>query len=157
MAKPKIIRAPRNDCGHHTDHFILKRHAKSGSDQETQTWWQTIYEMLECCGCHSISLKRTSEFSEFDAPELQYFPPPISRRKPAWEGELLMSVAASSQLPELMGEIYSALHADNRRLATMGARALLDMAIVDSVGDAGRFDQKLQALQDKGPYWSATM
>jgi hypothetical protein len=29
----------------------------------------------------------------------------------------------------------------------MGARALLDMVIVDSVGDVGRFDQKLDALQ----------
>ncbi len=32
----------------------------------------------------------------------------------------------------------------------MGARTLVDMAILDKVGDAGNFQQKLEALQDQG-------
>lgn len=32
----------------------------------------------------------------------------------------------------------------------MGARTLVDMAVLDKVGDAGNFQQKLQALEDKG-------
>ena len=100
---------------------------------------------MECCGCHFISLKRTFSFSEYDEAEVEYFPPPVSRRKPEWALKFL-----SRDLRELISEIYSALHANNRRLATMGARAMLDMAIVDSVGDVGTFHEKLDALQSKG-------
>jgi len=32
----------------------------------------------------------------------------------------------------------------------MGARTLVDMAIIDKVGDVGTFEQKLKALQDGG-------
>ena len=50
----------------------------------------------------------------------------------------------------LLNEVYSALHADSRRLATMGARTLLDMVILDQVGDVGSFKEKLDAIQTKG-------
>lgn len=148
--KRKNIQAPCNDCGRKTDHLILKTHTTSGHDQEAGVHWSTSFDMLECCGCHFISLRRTFDFSEYEDFVVEYFPPPISRRKPAWEGELMMNVRADSPLPDLLKEVYSALHADSRRLATMGARALLDVAIMDSVGDVGRFDQKLDALKQKG-------
>jgi len=32
----------------------------------------------------------------------------------------------------------------------MGARTLVDMAIIDKVGDVGNFGQKLEALEDHG-------
>jgi uncharacterized protein YutE (UPF0331/DUF86 family) len=32
----------------------------------------------------------------------------------------------------------------------MGARTLVDMAILDKVGDVGTFEQKLKALEDEG-------
>ena len=35
-------------------------------------------------------------------------------------------------------------------MAVMGARALVDMAIMDKVGDKGSFDQKLSALEEEG-------
>ena len=58
-----------------------------------------------------------------------------------------MNISVGFDLYELLEEIYSALHADNRRLATMGARTLLDMVMTDKVTDVGRFDQKLDALE----------
>ena len=61
-----------------------------------------------------------------------------------------MNIPVKLELPDLLSEVYSALHANNRRLATMGARTLLDMAIVNSVGDVGNFPNKLEALQQKG-------
>jgi hypothetical protein len=140
-----IIQAPCNDCGRKTDHVILKRHVTRGSDDET--WWETIFDMLECRGCHFISLRRTSNFSEYENPVIEYFPPPISRREPSWIGELAMNVPIELGLPDLLTEIYSALHANNRRLATMGARTLLDVVMTDKVTDVGRFDQKLDALE----------
>jgi len=127
-AKLKIILAPCNECGHKTDHSVLKSHKTGGSNQEDGTWWETKFDMLECCGCHLISLRRIFEFSEYDRPVVEYFPPPISRRKPDWLGDLAMNTPAGLDLPDLLDEIYSALHANSRRLATMGARALLDVA-----------------------------
>jgi len=139
----KIIRAPCNDCGRDTDHDILKSHETSGHDENTG--WSTVFQMIECRGCHFISLKRTFDFSEWDGLQIEYFPPPISRKKPVWGKSFLLN--APIELQELLNEVYSALHANNRRLGTMGARALLDIVIVNKVGDVGRFDQKLDALE----------
>lgn len=148
MPKNKTIQAPCNDCCQDTEHHILKSHAKSGADSETS--WKVQFDMLECCGCHAIKLKRSFDFSEYPEVAVSYFPPASFRRKPSWENQLFMHVPASSNLPALLTEVYSAIHADNRRLATMGTRALLDMTIMDTVGDVGSFNQKLNALQHEG-------
>jgi hypothetical protein len=49
-----------------------------------------------------------------------------------------------------MGEIYRALTADCRALAMMGARALIDRVLRDSVGDNGPFEQRLNRLEESG-------
>lgn len=43
-----------------------------------------------------------------------------------------------------------ALQANSGRLAMMGARALIDMTILDQIGDAGSFKQKLDVLEEDG-------
>lgn len=143
------IKAPCNECCRDTDHIVLKSHKTFGSEPDG-SGWSTTFDMIECYGCHFISLKRTFDFTEYDGLVIKYFPPPISRRKPAWYGELAMNIPVELELIGLLDEVYSALHANNRRLATMGARALLDMAITDKVKDVGRFDQKLDALEKEG-------
>jgi hypothetical protein len=50
----------------------------------------------------------------------------------------------------LLDEIYIALHADSRRLALMGARAVLDIVLLDKVGDVGTFAKKLEQLEEQG-------
>jgi hypothetical protein len=145
MNKQRTIKAPCNDCGRETKHFVLKSHSTSVEDEEQGLSWHTRFDLLECCGCEFISLKRTFSFSEYERDQIEYFPPPISRREPNWGSHFLLR--APSEVQELLSEVYSALHANQRSLATMGARALLDMVIVDKVGDVGRFDQKLDALE----------
>lgn len=49
-----------------------------------------------------------------------------------------------------MQEIYRSLDADNKRLPMMGARTLVDMLMVDKVGDVGTFDEKLKKLESLG-------
>jgi len=49
-----------------------------------------------------------------------------------------------------MDEIYSALHANSRRLALMGARTVVDMLLMDKVGDLGTFSEKLAQLEGHG-------
>lgn len=75
-----------------------------------------------------------------------YFPPRVSRRKPAWVDRL----AVPEEYGDLLDEIYVALHADSRRLAAMGARALIDCYITRRVGDQGNFTNGLKKLVEKG-------
>jgi uncharacterized protein YutE (UPF0331/DUF86 family) len=49
-----------------------------------------------------------------------------------------------------MQEVYRSLDANNKRLPMMGARTLVDMLIVDKVGDVGTFDEKLKKLEHLG-------
>lgn len=79
-----------------------------------------------------------------DDEHINYYPPRASRRLPHWHNQL------PSEIVELLEEVYTALHADSRRLAMMGARALIDMVILDKVGDAGSFPEKLSQLVSKG-------
>jgi len=83
-------------------------------------------------------------FSEWDGPDVRHFPPPVSRHKPEWFHDI------PYPLQSLLNETYNSLDADTRALPLMGARALVDMVIVDKVGDVGSFNEKLKALESKG-------
>lgn len=76
--------------------------------------------------------------------DVSYFPPPVSRQPPRWRYNL----PVDSRL--LLEEIYKSLDADNRRLPLMGARTLLDMLILEKVGDVGNFRAKLSGLERAG-------
>jgi hypothetical protein len=153
-SEPKIERAHCNECGHKTKHYVVGTRVQRGSelyqhhpyDPGVELEWSTTYDLLECCGCETVSIKRTYWFSEFNPgeEEVEYYPPRLSRRPPNWLKRLPEDVQA------LMQEVYAALQADSRRLAMMGARAVLDVFIVSKVGDVGSFQKKLDALQQEG-------
>lgn len=142
-----------NECGRETKHEVLKV-ARTSRTYETSHPDYTVdvsttWKMLRCAGCEEVMLHRTqwcSEDDPYDGPSPgTYFPPRVSRRKPAWVERL--------EIPDeyngLLNEIYVALHGNSRRLAMMGARALIDVVIQRSVGDQGNFMNGLQALVDK--------
>jgi len=54
------------------------------------------------------------------------------------------------ELQSVMQEVYRSLDANNRRLPMMGARTLLDMLMLEKVGDIGTFDEKLKQLEGLG-------
>lgn len=54
------------------------------------------------------------------------------------------------KLSSLLREIYTALDADRRWLALMGTRTVVDMVLLEKVGDVGTFQQKLEQLEGKG-------
>ncbi|MGE6387398.1 DUF4145 domain-containing protein [Pseudomonas sp. NPDC078416] len=83
--------------------------------------------------------------SDFDvSDDTDYYPPRISRQAPNWHQNL------PRDLQLMLREIYAALHADSRRLAMMGARALVDMYMNETVGDIGGFVKKLNKLVTDG-------
>jgi hypothetical protein len=118
-------------------------------DEEYDAWWETIFSMLKCLGCESVVLERCVTSSEYSEPEKEYFPPVASRKKPKWATDETEGIVPRT-LIRLLNEVYLALHTDSRSLATMGARTILDMLILDKVGDVGSFKDKLNALQVKG-------
>ena len=149
-----IERSHCNECGHVTKHFVVAERNQPGSEfYEFDSWgaegvevsWRTTYKLLECCGCETVSVKRTHWFSEWDdREEVSYFPPRVSRKAPKWMEQL------PDELQSLMTEVYAALEADSRRLAMMGARAAVDIVMQQKVGDIGGFAQKLSELVKQG-------
>ena len=114
-------------------------------DGETE-YWTDKFEIFQCQGCESVLVRRSFDFSLFigQEPEQSYFPARISRRRPQWLQQV------SGELQSLLGEVYNALHADSPRLALMGIRAVVDLAIMETVGDVGSFPEKLAALEKGG-------
>ncbi len=108
---------------------------------------ETKYTMLECRGCGAVTLSRRVTYWG-EAAEPEYYPPPVSRQIPRWQGEL------QEEFQGLMSEIYTALHANSKRLALMGTRALVDLFMNTTIGDIGGFGQKLDKLVTDG-YLSA--
>jgi hypothetical protein len=142
------IKAPCRACHRVTNHEILHKHRDEGAEYVEnigEVSWVNAYEMLGCRGCGTVTLRVTHWFSEDPGEEVRYYPPFISRTMPPWRNKL-----KSWPLRELMDEIYSALAADSRRLATMGARTIVDMVLVDKVGDVGTFGKKLEELEKAG-------
>lgn len=138
-----------NGCHKDTLHDLLKEvndtiedDVEIGGEPYT-VWEETTSQMFKCRGCNSVVLRRTWVFSEYDAKDVQYFPPPVACLKPHWFNEL------PTVLQELLSEIYRSLDANARALPMMGARAVLDRVIVDTIGDAGSFEQKLKKLEEE--------
>jgi Domain of unknown function (DUF4145) len=137
-----------NICLHKTKHFLIAEHSKEITEpsgyENCDFWWHIKHKLFVCCGCEAVTLCRKFLFSEWDEPEVTFYPPQVSRRLPDWHDEL------PSEIQELLSEIYTALHSNSRRLALMGARTVIDMFVLDKIGDVGTFKQKLQALVDEG-------
>lgn len=148
--KPAPLWFHCNECGHETLHKLVKLISKSrdyDDDQYTVSVGSN-WRILQCQGCQEVSMSRTDWCSEDDPRDPSvpaFFPPRVSRRKPEW---LVHREAPGYQ--GLLDEIYAALHADSRRLAMMGARAVIDKAMAKLVGDQGTFAQGIEALVDAG-------
>jgi hypothetical protein len=137
-----------NECHKDTLHDLLKEVSDKAEDEVDFGGGQVLYvceettnQMFECRGCKSVVLRCTSKFSEDDTEKVRYFPPPVARLKPHWFNKL------PSDLQKLLSEIYRSLDADTRALPVMGARAVLDRVIFDTIGDAGSFERKLEKLE----------
>ncbi len=141
---PHIEHLPCNSCRRNTKHLLLKTHVDSRSDEEQGVSWQTKSEMFECCGCSSVLLRQIHEVSDDPEQDIAFFPPAASRWLPQWRWSL------PPKIRNLLAQVYKSLHADSLSLAMMGARAILDTAIIDTVTDHGAFNRNLKAMKEKG-------
>jgi Domain of unknown function (DUF4145) len=143
----KLFRIHCNNCRRKTQHRLVKKiEGDSGSepyDEEFSISWDTIFHVLQCCGCLELVVRRTYMFSEWDQPDIRFFPPRVSRHLPDWANDL------PYDLRVVLEEVYRSLDADNRRLPMMGARTLMDMVMVEKIGDVGSFKDKLKELENR--------
>jgi len=141
-----VITCHCNSCRQVTQHACVAKRVQSSSepyDRDTVVSWSKTFELLECRGCGSVTTRLTVRCSEWDDDEIRFFPPRVSRHLPIWHTDLREAIRS------LLEEVYVVLHEDCRRLALMGARAVLDRFVVDKVGDLGTFAKGLAALEDK--------
>lgn len=149
--KPDFIWSHCNECGQDTKHNVVNQaeRRRTYDDDRYSVDVGSTWKLLQCRGCEDVALRRVDWCSEDDPMDgpgtATYFPPRVSRRKPAWFDRYDIP----SDYKGLLEEIYTALHADSRRLAMMGTRALVDAVIRRAVGDVGGFDKGLDALAAK--------
>lgn len=152
--KLEITSAHCNSCLQKTKHLIVAERINSGSENiytndaysgdAIEISWSTTFRMLECRGCENVSLQKRFYHSEYFEVEEEFYPPQISRQLPKWHNEL------PEEWHALLKEVYTALHANSRRLALMGARALVDLYMNEQLGDIGGFALKIQKLERDG-------
>lgn len=153
--KPPTTKSYCNDCLRETHHHLIdsRRRVWQDTDSEGRPHAEEVmlYEFLQCRGCENVSLRRTYSASFMEEAEVDYFPPAVSRRMPSWlSGVKLFALGgAKMEIRWLLKEVYSALFSGNNRLALMGARAVVDVALTDKLGDIGGFAQKLDEARDK--------
>ena len=145
----KIVKSHCNQCGQKTNHFERFHHKVSEAtpyDREYFVEWGSTFTFLECCGCSDVSVRQRDWCSEWDHGDYHetFFPPRISRRKPDYFKSL------PDEYQSLLGEIYTALQADSRQLAIMGARAVIDLFILRKVGDQRDFTMGMARLEEDG-------
>ena len=106
---------------------------------EAQFW-----KITKCIGCEKINLNVYKRINPNEKDILIHrFPLKTNRNIPQWITSLKVGYV------ELFIEIYDAINNERVRLATMGVRTLLDMFIVEKIGDIGNFKLKLEKLVDE--------
>jgi len=150
-AKPKTMWSHCNECGQETKHEIVHKASmrRTYDDDEYPVDVGSDWTIVQCCGCEEVSMRRVDWCSEDDRQDgpnpPTFFPPRVSRRQPDW----VSRESGVADYQDLLEEVYMALHADSRRLAMMGARALIDMVITKTVGDQGDFGKGLAELKKR--------
>lgn len=139
-----------NKCHIETNHSIkaeFTHHDLEIVDDETGFFvdWDDKWEILQCLGCNTISVKNTYDFSEYDELDIKHYPPISSRRKPKWIESIEDTI-----LQNLFKELYIAKEADLRFLTITACRTIIDHIMTQRVGDKGGFQGKLRALVSEG-------
>jgi Domain of unknown function (DUF4145) len=159
-----------NKCRRKTLHRVLLTTSRERTDEYAADNWDPdggdiplciYFDMLECRGCREAVLRRVLHCNDPEAhrriggvgkvlsedevaDDIRYFPPAVVRDLPPWRFKLPI------EMLKLLEEIYRSLDAQSLRLPMMGARTLVDMMIVEKIGDIGNFKEKLNQLEKEG-------
>lgn len=143
----KSVRIHCNNCSRETNHAVRATDTVVSEDTDYDggpVGEKDTFEILQCLGCEERSIRRTFEHDAYGKGIPEFYPPRISRRTPLWKDNLPKPIRA------VVEEVYRALQTDSPRLATIGARTIIDLVILDKMGDVGTFVEKLAALEKQG-------
>ncbi|NNM84476.1 MAG: hypothetical protein HKL96_01780 [Phycisphaerales bacterium] len=152
MEKPQpLVPAYCSTCLGETRHRLIGRCSKA-VDGDDGWYERTIYELVQCLGCENASLRRTYHDAAEPADLIEYFPPAASRRLPEWMAPRNWPPAAVPwpQIVGVLREVYAATFSGNNRVALMGTRAVIDLALTEQLGDIGGLNQKLREAKKRG-------
>ena len=144
------LNAPCARCLRTTFHKVLYATEREEDDGLNGTI-KGYFKLLECLGCEAVSMSMKTDW-DGDIDE-QFYPPPISRKKPDWLIDLHLGWIGDQnfgQIGGLFDEVYEAVRGGQHRLATMGIRAILENMMIGKVGDQGSFIANLDAFSEKG-------
>lgn len=161
--QPENVSFHCNACGGHRNHAVLKEHTHEWNeeyhyeDEEdghccTFLGRKDVYILLQCCGCGSVSLRHESFGEAIEGSIVKTYPPRQFRKMPAWVEEIQYDPKAKAFafIPRLLKEIYGSLYSEHRALSAMGIRALLELIMIEKVGDRGVFRKNVDAFQNEG-------
>ncbi|MBD3229638.1 MAG: DUF4145 domain-containing protein, partial [Candidatus Lokiarchaeota archaeon] len=121
---------------------------KSGSTDEVG--WvveRTDWSFSVCKGCESLNLELVTIHIGPNGIERE-----VSRKLlPGKSKKQVESWIFGLSRPyiDLLSEVYSAFNNNAYRLAMMGLRTIIDMFIIDTIGDVGSFKNKLKSLKQQ--------
>ena len=153
----ELVKTHCFNCGKETNQDILfNGHElesreivwRNNEDFETRSTWEVvadIWTLTKCRGCEKKNFKHIVRCSpDRKTDQIFYFPKKPIRQTPLWIINLPLEYC------EIFQEVYISVNEGLFILSLTGIRILLDVYIVNKIGDAGTFKQKLQKLVTAG-------
>lgn len=150
----KTIKTHCYNCNNETNQDILFNDIEIGPREivlrndegdDIKSVWEVVgnlWYVTKCKGCDKINFKHTLRsvppFEKTD--EIFYFPKKPIRNVPNW------IVNIPIKYIDILREVYIAVNEHLFTLALTGIRTLLDIYIVEKIGDTGNFKQKINKL-----------
>jgi len=136
-----------------TFHEALLEHIEHSSQEErdeTGHWWSETWQILRCRGsrtvCVQVALLHSEERDEETGeskPQCTTYPPPTYRNRPSWESEIEYLLGCPNHMRSLMKELYICLQNECPAAAVMIVRSILEVMMIQTVGDKGTFAANL--------------
>lgn len=142
-----------NECANNTKHLIISQHVKRFVT-ENDVDVRKEYNIVSCAGCEEIhfvyrliwsgDVLTPDVLSDDERWDVSSYPPRLARKIPKWIDDLEKDVR------DALLETYAALQNDLRRFAVIGTRTVLEMVMVEAVGDEGSFTKTIKKFADAG-------
>jgi len=135
-------------CQRETGHWPIANGEVKGSYKKLEREEASVqtFQVMQCkdCGattyCIDTRIHPGSLMGDSDIQKTDYFPPLPLRTKPAWYSSLPESYQT------ILAEVYQAIDNSLFFLSSTGARTALDQLIIEKIGDAGNFKDKVDKL-----------
>jgi hypothetical protein len=142
-------------CGQFTRHKVLQSLGYDWADDDF--FGHEDYEIVECCGCSTITFVQKTEFSEdmiYDnrtgdavglEEKVKIYPYRIDG---------FSKIESTHLLPHKLGvvyqETYNALAAESWTIAAMGVRTIIELLCIDKGITTGKLETKINTLKANG-------